>query len=290
LLAIAYDTGGGRYSAALAELEQALLDADACGDAFLRNRVITRLVMNLTSGPTPVEEAIRRCDELRRASSSAPVLTARIERCLSQLCAMAARADEAREHERRAGAVLDQLPYSEEVASRRFVANTHLLLGETAAAEQQLLAMWERFGDKNERATSYISAFTAVMLALLCCDEARWPDAEHWLACATGMPVPAESPPGMLRPAAGARVAAHRGDLDEALALAQSAIEFADRTDSLNWRARVWLAYAEVLRACRRTGEAEAAHETAIRIYEQKGNVAAVARVRAASEEVASTG
>jgi DNA-binding SARP family transcriptional activator len=277
LLAIAYDTGGGRYEAALAELEQALLEADACGDEFIRNRVITRLVMNLTAGPTPVEEAIRRCEELRRASSGRPVLGARIERCLSLLCAMAARAEEARDHERRASTVLDQLPHGEEMASRRIVANTHLLLAETAAAEQQLLAMWERFGNEREGG-SYMGAFTAVMLALLCCDEGRWADAEQWLARAAGVPWPAASPPGILGPAARARVAAHRGELDEALTLAHRAVELADRTDSLNWRARVWLALAEVLQTCGRTEEADAAIKTAIGLYEQKGNVTAAAR------------
>jgi DNA-binding SARP family transcriptional activator/type II secretory pathway predicted ATPase ExeA len=288
LLAIAYDTGSGRYGAALAELEQALLDAEACGDAFIRDRVITRLVMNLTSGPTPVEEAIERCEELRRAGSGRPVLEARIERCQSQLCAMAARADEARDHERRASAVLDRLPYREDVASRRFVANTHLLLGETAAAERQLLVMWERFGDESERARSYMSAFTASMLALLCCDAGRWDDAECWLARAAGVPVPAASPPGMLRPAVGARIAAHRGELDEARRAAKQAVELADRTDSLNWRARVWLALAEVLRTCGRTEEAGGAIETAIRLYEHKGNVAAAESVRSATRQTAS--
>jgi tetratricopeptide (TPR) repeat protein len=278
LLAIAYDTGRGRYEAALAELEQALLEADACGDEFIRNRVITRLVMNLMAGPTRVEEAIRRCEELRRASSGRPVLEARIERCLSLLCAMAARAEEARDHERRASTVLDQLPHGEEMASRRIVANTHLLLAETAAAEQQLLAMWERFGNERQGAGSYMGAFTATMLALLCCDEGRWADAGQWLASAACVPWPAASPPGMLGPAARARVAAHRGELDEALTLAHHAVELADRTDSLNWRARVWLALAEVLQACGRTEEADAAIKTAIGLYEQKGNVTAAAR------------
>jgi DNA-binding SARP family transcriptional activator/predicted ATPase len=290
LLAIAFDTGQGQYRAALAELEHALLDAEACGDAFISNRVVTRLVMNLTAGPTPAEEAIRRCEELRRANRGGPVLGARIERCLSQLCAMAGRADEAREHERRASAVLDLLPYSEEAASRRFVANTHLLLGETAAAERQLLAMWDRFGATREQPRSYMSAFTATMLALLCCDAGEWDDAERWLAHTEGFPVPAASPPGMLGPAVAARIAAHRGELGEALSAAHRAVELADRTDSLNWRARVWLAFAEVLRACDRIEDAGDAIETAIRLYEEKGNIAAVAGVRAAMNAAAKTG
>ncbi|MDX6486140.1 MAG: hypothetical protein QOF43_1293 [Gaiellaceae bacterium] len=290
LLAIAFDTGHGQYRAALAELEHALLDAEACGDAFISNRVVTRLVMNLTAGPTPAEEAIRRCEELRQANHGGAVLGARIERCLSQLCAMAGRADEAREHELRASAVLDLLPYSEEAASRRFVANTHLLLGETAAAQRQLLAMWDHFGDIGGRPRSYISVFTATMLALLCCDAGEWDDAERWLAHTEEFPVPVASPPGMLGPAVAARIAAHRGELDEALEAANHAVELADRTDSLNWRARVWLAFGEVLRACGRTENADEAVETAIRLYEEKGNVAAAGGARAAMNAAAKAG
>ena len=51
-----------------------------------------------------------------------------------------------------------------------------------------------------------------------------------------------------------ARLAAHRGELAEAVALAQRAVELAERSDMLNLRARVWLALAEVQRAARRDG------------------------------------
>jgi DNA-binding SARP family transcriptional activator len=275
LLAIAYDTGEGRYAAALTQLERALADAEACGDPLIQSRVMTRLVMNLTAGPTPAEEAIARCEDLYRASRGRPVLQARIDRCLSQLCAMAGRADDARAHERRASTVLDRLPYSEEVASRRFAANMHTVLGETDAAERHLLAMWERFGAEPGQQQSYIASFVAVMLALLCCDAGRWDDAARWLASADA-DVPETSPPGMLGPAVAARIAAHRGDLGEAMTLVRQAVGFADRTDSLNWRAKVWLAQAEVLRACGRSEEAVDAIDTARRLYAEKGNVAAV--------------
>ena len=52
-------------------------------------------------------------------------------------------------------------------------------------------------------------------------------------------------------------------------------------------RARVWLALAEVRRAAGLTAEADAAVAAALELYEQKGNIAAAARVRAALNESA---
>ena len=77
-----------------------------------------------------------------------------------------------------------------------------------------------------------------------------------------------------------ARIAAHRGRLPQALTLAQRAVEYAELTDSLNLRARIWTALAEVQRSGGAAPEADAALATAIRLYAAKGNLAAAARLR----------
>ena len=53
--------------------------------------------------------------------------------------------------------------------------------------------------------------------------------------------------------------------------------------DYLNLRALLWLALAEVQTANGRSAEAGAAVTAALELYEQKGNIAAAARVRAAA-------
>ena len=68
--------------------------------------------------------------------------------------------------------------------------------------------------------------------------------------------------------------------LGEAATLAQRAVEIADRTDVLNGRARIWLAFAEVQRAAEQTAEADAAVASALELYEQKGNAAAAAALK----------
>ena len=131
---------------------------------------------------------------------------------------------------------------------------------------------------------------SANRLAYLYAGDGRWDDAEKWLAVYRGqgkrlLALPPADPlgGGATRISTEARVAAHHGELGEAESLAQRAVEIADRTPEwLNWRAEIWLAFADVQRAAGRTAEADTAVATALELYEQKGNIAAAARLLAA--------
>src|SRR5262249_13938673 len=121
--------------------------------------------------------------------------------------------------------------------------------------------------------------------ALMYCDDGRWDDAERCLAYGADAPEQTHFTLQRVLGLAGrARVAAHRGDLAKALTLGRRAIRVADSSDRLNVRARVWRALAEVHRVRRETDEAESAVAKALDLYEQKGNVAAAALVRAPAE------
>jgi len=89
-------------------------------------------------------------------------------------------------------------------------------------------------------------------------------------------------PTRFLRASVEAKLAARDGDLDAALELAREAAALAGATDALNQRAQVGLDLATVLHAAGREGEATAAEKDALRLLEAKGNVAALARIRAA--------
>jgi tetratricopeptide (TPR) repeat protein len=271
----------GGWAAADLDLERALGYAEISGDPLIRSRVIASIVMSLCHGPTPVDRGIRRCEELRRESGGQAVVEAMIESGLSLLYAMAARDDDARESDRRAGAVLDQFDHHTQLwFRRRHAAEMLLLLGDVAEAERHLLAMWSRFGGVNAGAPGTGNATgTALFLAMLCCDRERWEDAERWLRAT---PPPRRDTPGLgLWFAARARLALHRGELAEAVALARRAVGIDERTDYLNRRADAWLSLAEVLRARGEVSEADSAVRAAVGLYEQKGNVAAAAALAA---------
>jgi len=286
LLAYAY-RGDGQCAAAAAELERALLDAERSGHPPTRSRVVSQLVQMLCLGPASAEEAIRRCEELRRTHAGETVLEATIDRGLSLLYAMAAQGDDASECDRRSREVLDQLDYHTQAYFLLYAAEAQRLLGNAAAAECDLLAVWRRFGGDDRGAQSLQALTAARDLAWLSCDQGRWDEAERWLLEAghslwpialTGPSYPAS----MLVFAAMARLASHRGESGDALALAKRAVEVGAPSDFLNWKADASWTLAEAQRAAGHDGDTALA--TALTLYEQKGNVAAAGSLRMRAE------
>jgi Tfp pilus assembly protein PilF len=119
-------------------------------------------------------------------------------------------------------------------------------------------------------------------LALLCCDQGRWKEAEQWLARARqDPPAPPATYQWFARLDATVRLTAYRGQLEEAVVLARPPTELTDDSDRLNQRAQAWLTLAHALRTTGRTTEADVALASAISLYERKGNLAALTRLRA---------
>ena len=79
---------------------------------------------------------------------------------------------------------------------------------------------------------------------------------------------------------ASAKLLAREGQA-EADAMSEEAVRRAQATDALNARAAALMARAEVLRLMDRPDDADEAVVQALALYEQKGNVAAVARAAA---------
>jgi tetratricopeptide (TPR) repeat protein len=77
-----------------------------------------------------------------------------------------------------------------------------------------------------------------------------------------------------------AKVLAHRGRFDEAVTLVREAHTLVERIDDLRWQAATLLDVGEVLRLAGRRSEALAAIETALRLYEYKGDEASAAKAR----------
>jgi ATP/maltotriose-dependent transcriptional regulator MalT len=260
---------------ALAANEHALEHAVAAGDQTLRREAIHGIALHLVRGPVPVPDAIRRCEELIGSSTGDRALEAVITRSLAALVAMDGRFEEARDLLERSSPILEELGQAMlSITSRLEAALALELCGDRAGAEHELETSWRALaahrsdGKPQAAAMAHVSA-----LAILYCDDGRWEEAERCLEY--GREIPRH---GL---AARARVAAHRGDLSEALALARRSVELAGKSDSPEGQARQWIVLAEVLRANGEDAEADTAVETAVRIWERKGNIAAVARLRA---------
>jgi tetratricopeptide (TPR) repeat protein len=196
---------------------------------------------------------------------------------------MAGRSDEALEHLLATRPVLDQAIQTDfSLQSRWTSAETLGLAGDPAGAEREMMAVFLTLRDSRGAGPEARALRVAADLALRLCDQGRWDEAADLLAY--GEEVDGAEPVrgkiySIWRFAARGRLAAHQGELAEAGRLVRQAVDVAERTYWLNWRARIWLAQAEVSRACGQTAEADAAVATAVALYEQKGNVAAVARL-----------
>ena len=277
----------GRGEESFAAGERALAHAEAAGDQVLRRDVIGRMALWLTGGTTPAGEAIERLDGLRALARDDPVLDAGLCLCRAQMLAMTGRFDEANEHIAASGPILDRAHQSIlSLHSRAMVGQVKELAGDLAGAKQDVLTSFLSMRDARGEGSEARALKAAAELALLCCDEGEWEEAAEYLSY--GRQVDESEPPrgkayAFLRLAARARLAAYRGQPAEALELARRAVELTVPRAWLQATARVWLALAEVQRVNGNNAEADAAVAAALRLYEAKGNIAAIARLRASA-------
>jgi hypothetical protein len=275
----------GRSIESHAALERALAHAEAAGDQVIRRHIIGRFSRQLLDGPTPTGEAIDRLEKLRATHRIDPVLDVGFRVSLAGALAMAGRFDEAHEHIRASSPVLDQAVQTDfSLQNRMTRADVLRFAGDLAGAEQELAAVFLTMRDARGAGPEARALRVAADLALTLCDQARWDEAAAYLAY--GEEVDGAEPVqgkvySFYRFAARGRLAAQRGELAEALVLVRQAVDVAERSSWLNWRACVWLALAEVTRAARQTADADAAVAKALALYDQKENVAAAARLRA---------
>jgi tetratricopeptide (TPR) repeat protein len=233
------------------------------------------LAAALTLGPTPVEEATRRLEEL-----SAELPEARlIETYLALLYSYAGRHDEARamiERSRRSLLELGQLTHHAGVSMNAgWIA---LLAGEPERVELDLRAavdVLEQAGESGFRST--VAAVVAEILYQLGRDQ----EAEEWTRRSEEASSPEDVVSQTLWRAARAKVLARRGEADEALRLSAEAVGWALRRDVLPSLGDALADRAEVLKMLGRLDEARSVLEEALAVYERKGIVPSIERTRA---------
>jgi tetratricopeptide (TPR) repeat protein len=254
-----------------AETEQAALraivHARAAGDEWAESRAQMFMLGTILFGPTPVDEGMMRCRELYEGEH--PLLVrATAARALGGLRAMAGAFDEARALLERDRAILDDLGLAVVASHAAEVgAMVELLAGDAAAAERVLRPAYEHMTEVGDVAAPTFAAILARAVAQLGRD-----DEALALSDASRAAAPEEDLTTQVQwRGPRAVVLARQGRAAEAEALAREAVVLADRTDFLNLRAD---AYADLAAVAGDT--AAAAHASAL--YEQKGNVAILAR------------
>jgi tetratricopeptide (TPR) repeat protein len=239
---------------------------------------IGQLAHASVTGPTPVAEAIRRCDELAREVAGERYSEGLILRGRARLLAMLGRFDEARRQLEESKTVPDALlsPILR-AANQAALGELALLAGDHAQAE----AAFQSSGEicEHHRIGGGMRAISAGLLAEALYAQGRYDQAFEWTFKSE------QNAHGGLNVHIAwrrtrAKLLARRGESGKGETLARELVADLSPTDWLNWRGDALLDLGEVLRLAGRSVEARKIVEEARSLYERKGNVVSAERAR----------
>jgi class 3 adenylate cyclase/tetratricopeptide (TPR) repeat protein len=265
----------GEYAAAEVAARRALEHARAARDSREEARAVDGLCNSLLYGPTPVEVAVETCGELL-AGGTTRTLEANVTGVMAGLQAMRGAFDDARGAYRRAAATLEELGLElARAALTQIGVPLELLAGDPLAAEREArkgAEIFSRFGS---------SAVQVPLIAEALYAQGRFPEAARALDTTGVESGPAIAPWQVRWRIVAARLAIADGRPADAVGVASTGVEFAERTDDLNLRADALAAAADALLAAGRPDESADAIARARACYDTKGNIAAAAMLPA---------
>ncbi|HEU5010385.1 MAG TPA: AAA family ATPase [Gaiellaceae bacterium] len=273
-----YRFWAGEAASALPDLERAARLARDAGDRAEEAESIQFMCAAMRVGPTPVDEALRRLEEI----GSSAAISARLEMVMlvlrAHLVAAQGHFDASRGFTSQALALAEE--HGLEGSHPRFVAgHVELLAGNAAAAEPKL--RWVCEHDEQTGELGYLSSH-APYLAEAVLAQGRVDEAleltERWRADRLTVPEDADAHAQWRRVRAKALV--HGGEVEEAERLGREAVAIASATDVLWLRADALADLGEVLKIADRPEDSRAALEEAVQLYEAKGIVVGAQRIR----------
>jgi class 3 adenylate cyclase/tetratricopeptide (TPR) repeat protein len=269
-----------RFEAAIDARERAFLHARRAGDERQANEALIQIGIDLIYGPTPAEDAIRRCKAVLEDTSISRWGEMGFMDALAVHEAMLGHFDAARELVERVRAMTEDLGLARGLpfilrAEHAWIVET--LAGDAAAAEREIRIAYEvleQMGGKGLLSTR------AARLAQSLYAQERYEEAEHYTEISEQAGASDDIVTQLLWRQVRAKVLARRGYAEDAEKLAYDAVALAEPTDALDMRADAISDLAEVLRLVGRTDETKGVLEDAIRLYEQKGDVVSATRAR----------
>jgi predicted ATPase/class 3 adenylate cyclase len=275
----------GQADAAAEAWEQAAVHARRAGAEHERIEILGWVASSLLFGPTPVADAVRRCEAIRSEVSDDPAAAANVLQPLATLHAMEGHFDQARELLATSVATFEELGLTLSSAVSHTAAGTvELLAGEPVAAERSLRRGYgalEEMGERNLLST------TVALLAQALLAQGREEEAARFAELSEGLAAADDLITQVLWRGVRARVLADRGHVAEAERLAREAVALAERSDFINDRADALVDLAIVYTQAGRLGDARAALAGGLRLYERKGNAVAAGRARVDLAELA---
>jgi class 3 adenylate cyclase/tetratricopeptide (TPR) repeat protein len=281
-LALAYGVeeqvfqGQAQWAKAASAAGRALEHATAAGEVALVDQMRAQLANSSLWGPTPVPEIIEICErQLPLANSRLAAATITGSLALARAMAMDPGATA---HAAEAIRMRTEVMGSEELAHSFAAGEVELMLGDLAAAEaahRRTAAVLERLGETGERST------IAGMLALVLFERGR-PDEEvleHVELCRTLASEDDAVAHAQWRHLL-ALVAARAGRFEEAWRLIGEATAIVEQTDFVWFRGAIARDRGRIHDWAGEREAAGAEYETALSLFERKGDLADAERVR----------
>jgi tetratricopeptide (TPR) repeat protein len=269
-----------RFEAAIDAFERAFTHARRAGDERQANQALIQIGIELIYGPTPAEEAIKRCNAVLEDASISRWGEMGFMDALAVHEAMLGHFDAARKLIERVRMMTEDLGLARGLpfilrAEHGWIVET--LAGDPDAAERELRVAYEALEQMGEKG---LLSTQAARLAQSLYAQQRYVEAEHYTKISEQAGASDDIATQMLWRQVRAKTLARRGEDGSAQELAREAVALAEPTDALDMRADALVDLAEVLRLVGRNDEPKGILEDALRLYEQRGNVVSAARAR----------
>jgi tetratricopeptide (TPR) repeat protein len=269
-----------RFEAAIDAFERAFTHARRAGDERQANQALIQIGIELIYGPTPAEEAIKRCNAVLEDASISRWGEMGFMDALAVHEAMLGHFDAARKLIERVRMMTEDLGLARGLpfilrAEHGWIVET--LAGDPDAAERELRVAYEALEQMGEKG---LLSTQAARLAQSLYAQQRYVEAEHYTKISEQAGASDDIATQMLWRQVRAKTLARRGEDGSAQELAREAVALAEPTDALDMRADALVDLAEVLRLVGRNDEPKGILEDALRLYEQKGNVVSAGRAR----------
>jgi class 3 adenylate cyclase/tetratricopeptide (TPR) repeat protein len=267
-----------RWGASEWAAQQMIEHARLAGDTVLEARVLPALATCALYGPTPVPEAIELCHDLLLRTGADRKAAAVTTRALAHLRAMQGDFETARDLVQKSRASLQELGWKLHAAvTSQSSGPIEMLAGDPEGAERELRQGYrelEGMGDK------YYLSTTAGFLAESLFVQDRLDEAERFTRVSERLAGKDDISSQFLWRSVRGKILARRGDVETGLGLVREALDLIRRAEEPDSTASVYEDLAEVSLLAGDAGEARAALETALALFQAKGNVVAASRIR----------
>jgi hypothetical protein len=237
-----------------------------------------QIAIALYYGPTPVSEAIDRCNALLDAVSDRAG-RANVQVFMGGLVAQRGDLDAARDLVSSARAAYEDLGQliSTAIYATAMLGEIALLARESAVAEQVLRGLCAELERMHE--LSHLASRAGDLSEALY-TQGQLGEAEEWTVVAERHTATDDLDAKLAWMPVRAKIAARQGGLEEAEKLARDAIGLACSSDAPNRHAKAQLDLGEILSLAGRAGEARAAFGQALKLFEEKGNLVGAEHAR----------